>query len=61
MAKFSCGSLPLWLHQKIDQKTIDSGRTEHMEMYPKLAYYEGEGKHEASAKRILMWCAKWCT
>ncbi len=47
--------------KKIDQKTIDSGRTEDMEMYPKLAYYEGEGKHEASAKRILMWYAKWCT
>jgi hypothetical protein len=54
LAKSSCGSLPLWLHQKIDQKTIDSWRTEDMEMHPKLTYYEGEGKHEASTKRILM-------
>jgi hypothetical protein len=54
LAKSSCGSLPLWLHKKIDQKTIDNGRMEDMEMYPKLTYYEEEGKHEASAKRILM-------
>jgi hypothetical protein len=54
LAKLSSGSLPLLLHKKFDQKTIDSGRTEDMVMYPQLTYYEGEGKHEASAKRILM-------
>jgi hypothetical protein len=54
LAKSSCGSSSLWLHEKFDQKTINSGRIKDMEMYPKLTYYEGEGKHKASAKGILM-------
>jgi hypothetical protein len=40
--------------KNLTKKTIDSGRMEDMEMYPKLMYYEEEGKHESSAKRILM-------
>jgi hypothetical protein len=51
LAKSSCGSLPLWLHQKIGQKTIDSGRAEEMEKHPNFPYYEGEGEHETSAKK----------